>query len=143
MKYEIEDSDYPSVRILREFLNSPEGERSINKTLCLSEIEETIMQSIVSAIRILDVPGRVQMIKKYIDLYDSDEYVLSERAKGYEPREPFFDALLQYARKYGSKRKLTDDDDFCVEKYILKKEKVEVKLLIGQGSQVIVNFIEK
>jgi hypothetical protein len=142
MKYEIENSDGPSVRSLKEFFNSPEGQRSINKVHCLNEIEETIMQNIVNAIRILDVPGRIQMIKKYADQYDSDEYVLSERAKGYEPREPFFDALLQYARKYGSKRKL-NDDDFCVEKYILKKEKVEVKLLIGQGSQVIVNFIEE
>lgn len=83
-----------------EFLDSDEGQLSIEKWLKEKEREDLIIDRWVQKLKLRYENNIDYIIEKLMDKYYSDEYVDREYKIGVQPREPLMWLLWSYVRKY-------------------------------------------
>ena len=88
----------------------------------------------------LTVGQRIELIRKCIKKYDSDEYKDKEYKKGRFPENTLFYILDDYAEKYGEP--LYIENDVCISKYLLDGKFI-IECICGQGSAINVTEIEE
>lgn len=86
--------------ILQKFLESNEGQLSIEKWLKEKEREDLIIDRWIQKIKSRYENNIDYIIEKLMDKYYSDEYIDREYKIGVQPREPLLWLIWGYARMY-------------------------------------------
>lgn len=126
--------------ILEAFKNIPD--EVWEKMAADMAAEEQRIQCWVEKVHALGAEKRYETIRKIKAKYDSDEYIDSEYHKGYFPRTPLYNLLVDYARIHGTPTTEGVNEYFPEDAYIVD-DKIIVRIIFGQGSVVHVEFIEE
>ena len=125
----------PTVKWLKEHLESEEGRESIRRYAQKIYNKEMVRRRWVQKFKDRYENDLGTILEKLIAKYDSDEYVNREHKLGYEPRQPLFDLVWDYAqeycKEYRGKKHLTP---FTVGAYNIGS--YVIQLLSGQGSYI-------
>lgn len=127
---------------LKEFLDSPEGQKSID-----DQVEEWNKEDLQHKrnydrfYRLIEKNGLDTMINKINDHYGSDKYIDREYKLGYQPRECLKNELFTYFEKFGEETDQKDWGMFTSSEF--KIDKWIVGLAIGQGSYIYIKEINE
>ena len=83
---------------------------------------------------------RAEVIRRLIKKYNSSEYSEREYSKGYEPRMPLYEVLLDYAIEYCQKCNYRPNKYFPEEQYDIDGRFV-ISIIYGQGSFISVTEV--
>ena len=129
---------------LKAFLNSPEGQKSLeefaNKLTRERELADTWVERMWSRIKD-DIDGSIEHL---LNWYESDKYRDREYKMGFEPRETLLWVLLEIAEKYG--RECTQEEIdvyanmFTGDMFVLGSYIIQV--MNGQGSVIRIDKIK-
>ena len=120
---------------LEEWFNSPEAQVELDRLAKEHKfLNERLTKNINSFHK--KFGDRIDaVIEKYINKYDSDAYVRKEMSLGYEPREPMFWFIFEYAMVYGKPCKDTRYyNDFTGTAIYLGSYVIQI--MHGQGSVI-------
>lgn len=129
---------------LRDFINSDEGRKSLEKYTLRLEIENKHKERWIERMW-----GRIQndinnSIEKLLTWYESDKYRDREYKLGYEPREDLLWVLMDVAEKYGDECTVNEVDIYAnmFTGEIRKIGSYIIQVMHGQGSVIRVDQIK-
>lgn len=89
-----------SLEKTKAWLDSEEGQRSVDEYLLAEQKREEIVTSQIERFREKCEHRLDEVIERIRKKYESDEYVRKEYKLGFEPREDLYWLILYYAKKY-------------------------------------------
>ena len=121
---------------LIEWLNSPEGQESLEKTRKEMEFITEINNKYIDKFHDMPIERRAEIIEKIIKKYDSDEYYNREVFKHHrDPTCDLFWLLDEYAEKYGEELPEEENNPFPHTVRLIDGKYV-IRVMHGQGSVV-------
>lgn len=126
---------------LKAFLDSPEGQISTKEWGDKIVAENKRLADRIERFHHQHKDHIDEVMERLITKYNSKEYVNREYGLGYEPREPLFWFMLEYAKKHGVV--CVDEkyfNDFTGEAHYLGSYVIQV--MHGQGSVIRIDKIK-
>lgn len=105
------------------------------------EFEENRINRYIERIHNMSKDERSIFINKCIDKYTSDEYIEKEYKRGWEPRCPLYDILIQYAVQYGIPAMYKQDNDYFPEEQYDIDGKFVITAIHGQGTIIYIDRV--
>ena len=127
---------------LREWFESEEGKKSIEKSIELERIRKVHQKRWLDRFAKRAESNVDAVLEKLINWYRSDRYRDREYALGYEPREDLLFLAFEYARK--NCKECNDDEywtPFTTEAYYIGSYVIQI--IHGQGSAILIEKARK
>ena len=128
------------VESLKKYLESDEYKKRFEEETKKERFLGQWKEHWIEKLHNLTVGQRIELIRKCIKKYDSDEYKDKEYKKGRFPENTLFYMLDDYAEKYGEP--LYIENDVCISKYLIDGKFI-IECVCGQGSVINVKEIEE